>query len=187
MGTSRSIAEFNKKMALLAGQIGNTDPALIELAEQGKAIFRASAAQAGALNVKLSGKRRPIGVRDDFIRYRASGEKAVIVSYTGPAHILNNDTKAHRIYRNVGTARGRGSRRLNRQASLAATFGATGAFTGGALKFSGNAGDTFRKVVDHPGTKGKKFYEKARATTERVVPPLAGRKLLTAPLRKVIG
>lgn len=92
---------------------------------------------------------------------RESGPIATaLVKANGPWQLVNNDTKAHKIYRKAARVKGKGSARINQQQKLNEVFGGKGAYKGGALKLpDGN----YRHVVDHPGTKGKKMWQKGVA------------------------
>lgn len=196
MGTSTSAREFGAKLHKLSQQIGDVKPALIEGAEVGKALFRASAASAGVLGSTVEGKRKPVGVKDDFVKIQ--GQDGVVVTYTGPAHLVNNPTKPHFI-----GARRLGSRR--RLAGLSAGVGAVTAFGGTAqgmfgslldqrttrsgvqrqasraLKIEGN----FRPYAFHPGTPGKGFFQSAKPKVVAVVPRVVANRQLTQPLRAI--
>lgn len=87
-------------------------------------------------------------------------DSAATVRAVGPWQIINNPAKPHKIYRKGARQKGKGARAANRQAIYNELFGATGAYTGGALKFPG---DEFRHVVDHPGHDGKQTWQRGVA------------------------
>jgi len=159
MGTSTSPAQFAAKIDRFAQELRDQKGALNQTGMAGKRIFQQSAAGAGVLGSAIAGKRKAIGVRYDISR----DKRGVIVSYTGPAHLVNNPTKAHRI--EARRPRGSRSRRRGRQ----------------ALTIGGNV----RTSANHPGTSGKRFYEKAKAACVRTLPAVYARAQLTAPLRSI--
>jgi len=202
MGTSTTVNQFTGKLERLAKEMNDPTGALNVVGLQAKNIFLASAASAGAAGKTVSGKRKPIGARYDLKgkRTKGLGQGQMIVTYTGPAHLLNNPTSRHFI-----GARRLGSRR--RLAGRAARVGATAAFGGsnrgafgallaaerttrsGAVRSNGKAaltiGANLRAYAFHPGTKGKHFFEAAREIVERTAPATFGRAQLTEPLRRI--
>lgn len=92
----------------------------------------AVAAPRGRLNVGKRGQR--VGVRYDLRK-----PTEAVVRMTGPAHILERDTKAHRIPRE-SRGRGRGRTRNVKRLSI--------------------PGIGVRMSAQHPGTKGKHPWEK---------------------------
>ena len=93
------------------------------------------------------------------------GGRSVVVTYTGPAHLVNNPTKPHRIE----PKRARGNRRRGRGSSV--------------LVINGDV----RMWANHPGTRGKNFYQKARAVAVQKLPNVYAKSGITQPLRKVFG
>ena len=160
MGTSRTAAQFGNKINALAKELTDNRGAANKVGLAGKQIFLGHGA--GAVGRKPAGKRKIIGARYDTVKDSA-GRSSVIVTYTGPAHLLNNPTKPHRI--EPRRPRGSRSRRKGRQ----------------ALTIGGD----LRAGADHPGTKGKNFYRKARAQCVKTLPGIYGKAQLTEPLRKV--
>ena len=165
MGTSTSIAQFTGKLDKLATEMANVQAPLEATALRGKQIFLAAAASSGAIGAKPAGKRKTIGARYDAKNRKSAslGEGQVVITYTGPAHLLNNPTRAHDIL----PRRRPGVRTRRRQAARALTIN----------------GD-FRSIAHHPGTRGKHFYEKAKAICEKELPRVYSRKQLTEPLRR---
>jgi hypothetical protein len=92
-------------------------------------------------------------------RYDIRGNTAVIRYAGAKAHLVNNPTKAHRI--EPRSRRGRRGRQ--------------------ALVIDGNV----RAYANHPGTRGKGFFQKARAICEVALPRVYGREQLTEPLRRL--
>ena len=173
MGTSSSAAQFSKKITDMATI---TQRRQAQIVEQGalttKEIIIAEAAAKG-----VSPGSRIAGAKWS-VRYDVKGfnNPSALVKILGQFHLVDRDTKRHRIYRKTSRARGRGSSRANRQSALDQTFGAKGAYTGGALKL-GDGG--FRHVVDHPGTKGKGIFAAAKVKAEIAVPRVMGKSVVS--------
>jgi hypothetical protein len=89
-------------------------------------------------------------------RYDINGNQAVIRYAGRKAHLVNDDTQGHPI-----RPRARRGRK--------------------ALAFDG----LVRAHVEHPGTTGKKFFQKARAICQVALPRVYGREQLTEPLRRI--
>jgi hypothetical protein len=107
----------------------------------------AVAAPRGRLNVGKRGAR--IGVRYDLV-----SDTAAVVRMTGPAHLIERDTQAHRIPRE---ARGRGRRQTRN------------------VKHLYIPGVGVRMSAQHPGTKGKHPWAKGVTAAVPVVGKVAGR------------
>jgi hypothetical protein len=159
MGTSSSVGELTGKLERLAKDLNDPTAALNATALQAKGIFIASAA--GVIGRKVAGKRKAIGARYD-IGKRGAGVGQAIVTYTGPAHLVNNPTRPHRIE----PRRARGSR--SRRGSS-------------ALVINGSV----RAWANHPGTAGKHFFEVAKAIVTKTAPDTFGKAQLTVPLRRI--
>ena len=170
MGTSRSATEFAGKITKMATVTQRTQKELVQQGSlTGKTIILAEAAAKGVTpSSRIAGGKW--GVRYDV---KGFNNPTSLLRITGPFHLVENDTSPHLIYRRASRARGRGARRINRERSLAQTFGGTGAYSGGSLKF----GDTYRKVVSHPGTKGKGIFKAARKKIDRAVPIVMSQRL----------
>ena len=173
MGTSRSPAEFSRKITDMATI---TQRRQAQTVSQGaltaKEILIAEAASKGVTPTsKIAGAKW--GVRYDV---KGFNNPTALVRVLGPFHLVDRDTRSHRIYRKTTRAKGRGSSRANRQARLNEAFGGTGAYTGGALKLGDGS---FRRVVDHPGTKGKGIFDAAKAKAEIAVPRVMGRSVVS--------
>lgn len=161
MGVSNSPRELAGKINGFAKDVGNVKVPLNATALHVKKLMQASAAGAGALGKKPKGKRRLINVRYDL---KGSGaHMAAVVGYTGPAHLLNNPTRPHRIE----PRRPRGSATRRRRGAS-------------ALVINGNV----RAWANHPGTRGKRFFESAKAAAHQTAPRVFARKGLTEPLRR---
>jgi len=162
MGTSRSGAELARKLDRFGNDLNDVRLPLNATALHVKNLFQASAASAGVLGRKPAGKRKLIGARYDY-KAKGLGEGSVVVTYTGPAHLVNNPTRPHRIEprrpRGVRTRRRRGA---------------------SVLVINGSP----RAWANHPGTSGKHFFEKARGVAVRTAPRVYAQKQLTEPLRK---
>ena len=161
MGVSNSPRELAGKLNAFARDVGNVQVPLGATALHVKNLMQASAAASGALGSKPAGKRRTIGVRYDL--KGAGPHMQAVVGYTGPAHLINNPTRPHRI--EPRRPRGRATRRRR---------GAQ------ALTINGSV----RAWANHPGTTGARFYEQARAAAIRTAPRVFARKGLTEPLRR---
>lgn len=90
-------------------------------------------------------------------RYDIRGNRAIIRYAGAKAHLVNNPTKAHRIQ---SRARRRGRR---------------------ALTINGNV----RAWANHPGTKGKRFFEAARELATHELPKVYMKAQVTDPLRRL--
>jgi hypothetical protein len=157
MGVSTSAGQLAAKFEGLARDMANPRVPLNVTALHVKRLFESSAAGAGVLGHRVA--RGKIGVRYDI---KGNGPRAVaLVRYTGPAHLVNNPTKPHRIEPRIrpGSRRRRGAR---------------------ALTINGNV----RSWANHPGTAGKKFFESARSIAIRTAPRVFAAKGLTEPLRR---
>ncbi len=153
MGVSHTPAQLAAKLEGLARDMGNQRVPLNVTALHVKRLFESSAAGAGVLGHRVA--RGKIGVRYDI---KGNGPRAVaLVRYTGPAHLVNNPTKAHRI-------EPRARRRPRRR----------------GLTIGGNV----RAWANHPGTTGKGFFQKARTAAVATAPRVYAKAGLTAPLKR---
>lgn len=195
MGTSTSVAQLTKKFGRLADGMRDTRAPLNATALHVKKIMQTSAASSNALGRKPTGKRKEIGVRYN-VRVRDGGGFAVI-SYVGPAHLINNPTARHFI--GASAFGSRGSR-----AEAAVGIGAVTAFGGsargmlaglgrqrrrtrGSGKRALTIGSDLRSYAFHPGTEGKQFFQRAKAEAYRSVPRVYARAGLTEPLRRAFA
>lgn len=159
MGTSTGWRQLSNKLERLGTAMGDNKAAGNTTGMAGKAIFLRHAAQAGVLGKKIAGKRKAIDAGYDL----TDNGHGVLVFYKGPAHLVNNPTKAHRI--EPRRPRGSRSRRRGRQ----------------ALTIGGNV----RASANHPGTAGKGFFQRAHAECQRVLPGVYGRAQITKPLKEI--
>lgn len=161
MGTSRSAREVGRKFDRLAVQLRTPTKALNAAGLAGKVIFLRHGTAAGVIGRRVAGKRKAIGARYDIQKDEGTHGN-VVVTYTGPAHLVNNPTKAHQILPRLrgGSRRRRGSR---------------------ALAINGNV----RASAQHPGTAGKGFFQRAKEECERTLPAVYGRAALTEPLKQI--
>lgn len=162
MGVSTTSAQFSAKLDRLSKDLRDPRVPLNATALHVKRLFEASAAEAGVLNAKIAGKQNAIGVRYDI---KGQGQTAsATIRYTGPAPLVNNPTKQHRI--EPRRARGRRTRRRS---------GAS------VLVINGSV----RAWANHPGTRGKHFFQKAKVAAQATAPRVYGEKQLTEPLRRI--
>lgn len=158
MGVSKTPAQMAGKLENLAKEMGNVNPTLNAVGLRGKEIF--IAAEGRPLSIKSNGRRRPIGTRYDLKGH------TVVIRYTGPAHLLNDPTKAH-----VELPRRRPGARGRRKGARALRFPDGG----------------FAASAPHPGTKGMHFFQKAKVVAEHELPKLFARKTMTEPLKRTFG
>jgi hypothetical protein len=137
VGTSRTTADFLRKIDKLGTATDRSRQAVVnEGAFAAKRVMLASAAAKGwHPGSKIAG-------RGWNVSYSVRGTTAV-VRYTGPFHLVNNPTKAHRI--EPGRRRGRKAKALN---------------------IGGNP----RAYAFHPGTRGKRIFQAAKVIVTRSVP-----------------
>lgn len=165
MGVSRTPAELAAKLGLAAQAIGDNHLALERTAQATKKIFLASLRQSGVKGTTPISKK--VKARYDILGAR---QATALVRYTGPAHLLNNPTKAHSIVsrKNRRSRKWRGSRD-------------SGVGLKGAVLVNGQP----YAHADHPGTKGKHFFERAVPVASRVAPKVYERTGFTEPLRRI--
>lgn len=172
MGTSTSAAEMSRKITKMATVTQQRQKQTVSQgALTAKEIIIAEAASKGVMpNSKIAGGSWSV-------RYNVKGfnNPTAFLKIGGAFHLVESDTKPHRINRRVARAKGRGSKRANRQQALNEAFGGQGAFKGGSLKFP--SGD-FRKVVSHPGTKGKHIFRSAKTKAGKAVPIVMSQRLV---------
>lgn len=159
MGVSTSPAQLAGKLDRFARDLNDTRIPLTAAALAAKNVFLATGA--GTVGRKPQGKRKLIGVRFDI---KGQGPTATaVVFYTGPAHLLLNPTRPHRI--EPRRPRGSRTRRRGRQ----------------ALTINGDV----RASANHPGTAGKDpGARRAKAAAAAVVPRVYAKAGLTQPLRR---
>lgn len=161
MGTSTSARQLGRKFDRLAAELKVPTRALNATGLAGKGIFLRHGTAAGVIGSRVADKRKAIGARYD-INKGSGTHGSVIVTYTGPAHLVNNPTRAHQILPRMrpGIRRRRGSRALN---------------------VNGNP----RASANHPGTSGKGFFQTAKVEAARTLPQVYGRVQLTEPLKEI--
>jgi len=204
VGTSTSAREFAGKLDRLAKAVNDPAVPLEATALAGKRIFEAQAARAGVLGRKVAGKRKAIGARYDMAKAsRQAGSAVAVITYTGPAHLVNNPTRPHVIVaRRLGATR-RSRSRAARERDVTLAFGgsaaglfgsvlaATRTTRSGAERSNGaralTIGGSLRAYARHPGTRGKDFYSGAKTVAERTLPQVYAQKQLTEPLRSLFG
>lgn len=188
MGTSDGFGAFAAKLERLGDALGDPKETLNKVGLAGKGIYISHATSAGVYGKKVAGKRKAIGARYDITR----NGRGVIVSYTGPAHLVNNPTSRHFIgAKRLGTRKGFAARQG--RVSAAAAFGGSNRGVFGQLRKIRNGkqaltiGGNLRAWAFHPGTRGKGFHQRARAQCEKVLPGIAGRSQITQPLKAIFG
>lgn len=143
MGTSTSAAQLAGKLNRAGAALtSETTTSVAEAALAGKGIFLANLPARRMRNVGRSGAR--LGARYDLKPGTTAG---AFLYYTGPVHLLNNPTSAHRI-----EPRGR-----TRTKSGRARSGAKAILPGGDP----------RAYANHPGTSGRNFFPKAVQETKQ--------------------
>lgn len=175
MGTSRNPAQLVGKINQLATATQrNRKVAVSEGALAAKQIMLATAAAKGvAPGGKIAGRKWNVA-------YDVKGfdNPAALVRFTGPFHLVENDTRPHYIAaKGLGGSRAsRGERAFQASASrfLSGSSRAAGSF-GGARRSKGAkslkiGSSLFRAYVFHPGTSGKGVLPAARVVAERRVP-----------------
>jgi hypothetical protein len=159
MGTSTNVGEFAGKIHRAGRSIQGAQRAgVAEAALVGKGIFLANM---GATRMSNVGRGARLGARFDIKGVQAP---TAILYYTGPAHLLNNPTKAHEIAPRSSQRTAGGRRRRGTAKAL-------------------TAGSGVYAKVQHPGTAGKKFFERSVpqvAAAHRNAQQRAVRKALTS-------
>ena len=173
MGTSRSAAEFSGKIVKMATITQTRQKQTVEQgALTAKTIIIAEAAAKGVSpQSRIAGAKW--GVRYDI---KGFNNPTALVKVLGQFHLVDRDTARHKIYRKAARVRGKGSSRINKAQKLAEVFGGTGAYKAGALKLGDGS---FRRVVDHPGTRGKGIFDASKAQAAIAVPRVMGRSVIS--------
>ena len=184
MGSS-SVPQLLGKLEALSRSVGENRVAVEAAAVVAKRAFIGSAAAAGVgRGVSRSKVAGSVSARYDL--RGASSQSTATVRYTGQAHLVNNPTKAHDINpRAFKGTRGSG-KRVQRGAALLAAFGLDArnhALGGGVITLAGHPVPT----IHHPGTKGLKFAQRAKAVCAIECPKAYRKAGLTDPLRAVFG
>lgn len=172
MGTSTSAAQFADKITKAATVTQRRQKLTVEQgALVAKEIVIAEAASNGVSPTsKIAGAKW--GVRFDV---KGFNNPSALLKVVGPFHLVEGDTRAHRIYRKVARKKGRGSARINKQQALNEVFGGVGAYRGGALKLP----EGFRRVVNHPGTKGKGIWKSSQPKIRKAVPRVMSQRIIS--------
>lgn len=181
MGRSSSVPQFLGKLDAVTREIGSNRSAVQATAVAAKGIFIAEAAKKGV--------GRGVGKTVVSKRVSASydlkgGERdaKAVIRYTGPAHLVNNPTKAHviRPRKFVGTRSG--GAKAGKAAALMSAFGldAHSAGRGGIVIPAVGV----RRFARHPGTKGLRFAQKAATKCKQECPKVYQREGIAAPVRK---
>lgn len=193
MGTSTSVGQFIGKLNQYSQQLATNRGPLEATGMAGKKIFEAHAAQAGVLGSSVAGKRKAIGVRYDLKNRRSNvADGSLVITYTGPAHLVNNPTQRHFIgAKRLGTRTGLRGR--SKRVGATAAFGGSNRGAFGQLRNVRNAkqaltiGGNLRAYAFHPGTSGKGFAQRAIVECRTVLPGVLARKLVTEPLKQIFG
>ncbi len=148
-----SVATFLNKTAKMGTELSKLDHRMVEIAVQTvKKSVQAQMQAAGVDNGKLRGvgkRGAKVGVRYDFVN-----SASALVRATGPFHLLERDTRAHRIPKT------RGGRARKRVAVI--------------------PGVGVRAWANHPGTKGKHPWAKGVAVALPIQEKAAGLALQQA-------
>lgn len=193
MGTSTSPDQLARKIERLAKGLNDVRIPLNATGLAGKRIFESAAASAGALGKRPAGKRKIVTAGYDL----TNDGRAVVVTYKGPAHLINNPTRPHFI-----AASAFGSRSVlagaGRGIGAVTAFGGTGRgmLTGLSQKGRRRArsgkraltiGSNLRAYAFHPGTPGKGFYKVARSIAVKRLPAVYAKSGVTQPLKMVFS
>ena len=151
MGTSATGEQLASKLVGFGTQLPTINSrAISEAALAAKAVMLSDVARAGASSlsgVGRSGSR--IGVGYDV---KGGINATAIVSYRGQAHLANNPTRAHEITPRAGRRGRQGKRALSTP---------NGAYA----------------RVQHPGTRGKKFFEDSQPKVAAQTPRIFNREV----------
>lgn len=171
---AKDVADLVAKFREAADKLPpTTHDKIVQGAQRTKAIYLAGAQRAGLtpgkrMNVGKRGARW--GVRYELLSSRGGNESA-IVRYTGPVHLVNNDTRAHPIL----AAAGRNARREEARQVISALTGTRvrrSRRTGGPKALALPTGPV--ASVKHPGTRGKDFFTPADDFARREVTRITG-------------
>lgn len=179
MGTSRSVTEFVGKINK-AGHA--TDRHRKEAVSQGaftakKVMLAAAAAKGVTPGGKIAGRKW--GVSFDV---KGTERPVALVRYTGPFHLVNNDTRRHYVVAGGlgGSRESRGIRAFQASASRFSGESSSGAF-GGQRRSKGKRAISFngiaRAYVVHPGTSGKAIFPAAKIIARRTVPDVMAQSM----------
>lgn len=149
MGTSRSAAEFSRKITKMATVTQTRQRETVNMgALTAKELMVAEAGSRGVTpGSKIAGGKWGVG-------YDVKGfnNPTALVRYRGPFHLVDNPTKPHRI----GPKRRRGKGKQ-------------------AVAFNG----AVRRSVQHPGTPGKRSFPAAKTKALVAVPRVMSRSIIS--------
>lgn len=130
-------AQMSRKLDRAASELARSKRTAVRNA----ALVTTNAVRDEIRRVAPSGKLRGVGKNGTRVgaRFDQPSEDTAIVRATGPLHLVERDTKAHEIR---PKSKGRGAKRTQRK---------------GAIRL---ADGSFVAVVQHPGTKGQRPFEK---------------------------
>lgn len=114
---------------------------------------------------------------------RPGTDNTVIVKMTGPAQLIENDTKAHTILGSkVGRlGKGKGSRsKAAKYAAKQELYNALFGGTGGGRLHIGTGDDWVTGPIQHPGTKGKHPFRKGVETVRPEAPRIYDKGVVIA-------
>lgn len=186
LGTSTSAAQLGSKFAAFGMALADVGPALNRVGMSGKDIFATERSRVITGSTPVSSKIRE--------RYDLR-QREVMIRYTGPAHLINNPTSRHFIgARMLGT---RSSlRNKSRNVGTIAAFGgsnrgAFGQFAQGAHRRKGKRaltiGGNARAYAFHPGSPGKQFFQKAKASGYQKLPDVYKTAQIVEPMRRIFN
>jgi hypothetical protein len=165
MGKSSSPDQLAKKLMATADALGSNKAAIERTAFVTKTVFQTALRNEGVTGTTPVSRR--VKARYDV---KGTQNASAIVRYTGPAHILNNPTRSHGIVsRKSGGSRRSRSRRES------------GVGTRGAILVNGQP----KAYARHPGTRGLGFFQRAKATSVKVVPHEYRKAGIQEPLRRI--
>jgi hypothetical protein len=173
VGTSKSIEQFVGKI----NKVGHaTDRARLGIVNDGAlATKKIMLAAAAAKGVQPGGT---IAGRKWNVSYATKGGElpTALVRFTGPFHLVNNDTVPHYIAASGlgGSRTARGDRAFLASATRFSGGSTAGVFGGQRRRKGARALKTpygTRAYLRHPGTDGKNIYQGARVIAGVTVPP----------------
>lgn len=124
-----------------------------------RSAIRAAGQTARSALLAAPGAPHKVAGRPTTVVVRNVSDDAVSARWVGPAHLVNNPTRAHEITPRGFVGTRSVGRKAQRGAALLSFFGVDARKAQGALKLSDGQ---FRSEVHHPGTHGKHFFEKGR-------------------------
>lgn len=151
MGTSRSVEQFADKINGLARTTTKRQEQIVRTGAD--ATKRLMLATASARGVKPSGKLagKSWNVRYDLTR---GATPSALVRFTGPFHLVNNNTAPHEITPRASRGR-RGKKALR-------------------------IGNDLRASASHPGTRGKRIFQTGREAAGKTVPKAMAAQMVRA-------